>query len=80
VLSSTSTAGYVLVKRKDIPALLGDEFHLSCWNQWCRWKRFGLPHGADGYMRERALWVACMEILEQEHAVFLKAQREKSNH
>jgi hypothetical protein len=31
-------------------------------------------------MRERELWVACMEILEQEHAVFMKAQREKHNH
>ena len=78
--SSTSKTGYLLIKRKKIPGLLHDEFPISCWNEWCRWKRFGLPHGADGYLRERSLWTQCMEIIEQEHAVFLKAQREGSRH
>lgn len=77
LVSAVSPAGYQLVLRKMIPGILAEEFYRSAWNQWCRWKRFGLPHGADGWMRENALWVSCMEIIEEEHAAYQHDRTQK---
>jgi hypothetical protein len=64
------------IKRGNVPGLLIDELHRSAWNQWCRWKRFGLPHGG-GYLQEGELWVTCMEILDEEQAVYQQAKMRK---
>lgn len=79
MFTAFSQTGYIFVKRRAIPEILSDEFNRSAWNEWCRWKRFGLPHGADGWMRERALWVACMEVIDEEYAAAqrIKIQRRR---
>jgi hypothetical protein len=64
------------IKRGSVPAILADELHRCAWNEYCRWKRFGLPHGG-GYLQEGALWVTCMEIIDEEQAVYQRSRMRK---
>jgi len=56
--------------------LLEDRFVVSAWNAWCRWKRFGLPHG-KGWMAERNAYIRAIEIIEQEQDFRVNKEQEK---
>lgn len=61
---------YRFIKRKEVIPLISNAFHTSAWNQWCRWKRFGLPHGSNGWMHERMIWIQCIELIDQEYTLY----------
>jgi len=73
LLKIPGSNGVRFIKRGDVPKFLDDEFHRSAWNQWCRWKRFGLPHDS-GWIRERYIWIRCMEIIDEEQGIYQQSR------
>jgi hypothetical protein len=61
----TDPKAKLFIKRKDIPGIVRAEVVTAAWHEWQRWKRFGLAH-ADGWVRERPIYVRAIEICEQE--------------
>lgn len=59
----------VPVRRKDVPQLLRCRTFISGWNEWARFKRFGLPHNG-GYKAERGPLITAIEVIEQELEAF----------
>jgi len=73
-LPGIGESAYRFVKRKQVQQLIDDPFHVSAWNEWCRWKRFGLPHGGAGWLSERLLWIQCIEIIDEEQTIAHRAR------
>lgn len=67
------------VKRRDVSKLLSHRLFVTGWNEWSRFKRFGLPHGGLGYKRERGPVIWVIEILEQELEAFQADSMERKN-
>ena len=67
------------VRRKDVRALLVNRLFVTGWNEWSRFKRFGLPHGGLGYKRERGPLIWAIEALEQELEAFQADSMERKN-
>lgn len=63
------------MQRKLIPKLVNNETFVTAWNEWAKWKRFGLPHG-QGWLFERPLWIQAIEILEQEFELYQSREME----
>jgi hypothetical protein len=60
----------VPVRRNAVRVLLTSKVFVSGWNEWSRFKRFGLPHGGSGYKTERGPLITALEVLEQELEAF----------
>ena len=69
----------VPVRRSEARALLTKRMFITAWHEWSRFRRFGLPHGGQGYKRERGPVIWVIEALEQELEAF-QADSMESRH
>ena len=77
IYSNSMESEREFVRRGEIPALLHDPFVITAWNEWRRYRRFGLPHGS-GPQNEGRRYITAIEICEQEHDLWSSKELEKN--
>jgi hypothetical protein len=77
IYSNSTEDGFSYVRRGDIPGIITGETVVTAWNEWQRWKRFGLPHG-QGWINERPQWIKAVEICEQEFQLWQAREMEEA--